>query len=81
MKTYRAHVEAEIGDFINEKLAVDPRGRVSARDMYNAYVEWHASRPRPLEPMTETMFGRLACYLMIRRRTAAGNLYVGWRIR
>jgi hypothetical protein len=80
MKSYTALMEAELKGFLDARTTPDKAARVSATALYDAYTTWSEAGPSPVAPMTATMFGRLAPRLVIRRREATGQFYLGVRL-
>lgn len=80
MDRYRALLEAELLAFLTACTTPDREARVSASDLYTAYLAWSRAGTSPVPPMTETMFGRVAPNHLFRRRVRTGQTYVGIRL-
>jgi hypothetical protein len=81
MDRYKALLESELSDFIAQATTPDRDARVSASDIYDAYVAWSSRGTSPVPPMTSTMFGRLAPGKLFRHRSGPGQFYLGVRLK
>lgn len=84
MQTYRAHAEAEVGEFMEEKLIASGKGWFSGTQVYEAYEKWWRERKGAdnlsLPPLSAQMFCRILGERIMRTRTANGRRYIGYRI-
>lgn len=62
-------------NFIDEELTTDPKGRLAARKLYEAYVKW--ALKSGLKPMTNPMFGKK----IKEKIEMVSRKYVGFKLR
>ena len=71
-----------MGTALAEAFVLEPGAKGYSRDLYQAYLDWHAKSDDPNETLSQTAFGlllqRRGCK---RRRAEQGSVYIGIRPR